>query len=163
MKDNFKDFVNNQREDFEVYEIDKDQLWDKIDQNLHPHHYTGWWKMAAAIALIFVISGTLYISLRTPALPQEVIEAENYYSATMADQMRFIKSQKIELDPAILRDLDTLDQEYESLKNDLKDDIDNEEVISAMIETYRVKLEILEQILNEIQGNDTEEDDEVSI
>ncbi|MEQ9169049.1 MAG: hypothetical protein RLO12_22515 [Fulvivirga sp.] len=163
MKDNFKDFVNNQREDFEVYETDKDQLWDKIDQNLHQHSFGAWWKMAAVITLIFVISGTLYISLRTPTLPQEVIEAENYYSATMADQMRFIKSQNIELDPAILRDLDTLDQEYESLKNDLKDDIDNEEVISAMIETYRVKLEILEQILNEIQGNDTEEDDEVSI
>lgn len=163
MKDNFKDFVNSQREDFEVYDTNKDQLWDKIDQNLHPHHYSGWWRMAAAIALIFVISGTLYVSLRTPALPQEVVEAENYYSSTMADQMKFIKSQNIEIDPAILRDLDTLDQQYESLKNDLKDDIDNEEVVSAMIATYRVKLEILEQILNEIQGNDREEDDEVSI
>ncbi len=163
MKDNFKEFVNNQREDFEVYETDKDQLWNKIDQNLRPNNHTVWLKMAAAIALIFVISGTLYISLRTPSLPQEVIEVENYYSSTMADQMRFIKSQNIEIDPVILNDLDMLDQQYESLKNDLKDDINNEEVISAMIETYRVKLKILEQILNEIQGNDTDEDDEVSI
>lgn len=163
MKDNFKEFVNNQRDNFEVYETDKDQLWNKIDQNLRPNNHTVWLKMAATIAFIFVISGTLYISLRTPSLPQEVIEVENYYSSTMADQMRFIKSQNIEIDPVILKDLDMLDQQYESLKNDLKDDINNEEVISAMIETYRVKLKILEQILNEIQGNDTDEDDEVSI
>lgn len=163
MKDSFKDFVDSQREDFEIYDVDKDRLWDKIDQNIHPHHNISWWKIAAAVSLIFVISGAVFITLRAPELPQEVIEAENYYSSTMADQMRFIKSQNIEIDPIILKDLDTLDQQYESLKNDLKDDIDNEEVVSAMIATYRVKLEILEQILNEIQGNDTEEDDEVSI
>jgi hypothetical protein len=51
-----------------------------------------------------------------------------------------------------------LDEEYKSLKNDLKDDADSEEVINAMIEYYRLKLEMLGKILLEIQKNNDHEE-----
>jgi hypothetical protein len=44
------------------------------------------------------------------------------------------------------------------LKHDLKERIDQEEVAQAMIENQRLKLEILEQILHEIESKAKAED-----
>ena len=59
-----------------------------------------------------------------------------------------------EIDPEVQNELQILDEDYQSLKNDIRDDADSEEVINAMIEYYRLKLAMLEKILEEIQKND---------
>ena len=58
-----------------------------------------------------------------------------------------------------------MDSDYSSLKKDLKDNADNQEVIDAMIDYYRLKLKMLEQILEELKNNDdkTENNKSVSI
>ena len=58
------------------------------------------------------------------------------------------------------RELAALDNIYMELEIDIKDNIDSEEVVSAMIENYRLKLELLESILNQIRKQGIEEDDE---
>ena len=55
-------------------------------------------------------------------------------------------------------DLVELEGVFEDLKKDLKDDSDNQEVIEAMIQNYRIKLEILEEML--LQLNKTTNPDE---
>lgn len=47
-----------------------------------------------------------------------------------------------------------LDSIYISLKKDLKDNMNNPEVVEAFILQYRVKLEMLDNILNQLQAND---------
>jgi hypothetical protein len=44
-----------------------------------------------------------------------------------------------------------LDKVFEELKRDLKDNSDNEEVIEAMIQNYRIKLEVLDEILTQLK------------
>ena len=66
----------------------------------------------------------------------------------------------MELDPVIQAEFQMLDSAYVELKNDLKDNVDNEEVINAMIQNYRIKLQILEQILDNIQSNEDKENEE---
>ena len=44
-------------------------------------------------------------------------------------------------------DLTELDSIYSSLREDLKDDVANEEVIEAMVQNYRLRVEILEEML----------------
>jgi hypothetical protein len=48
-------------------------------------------------------------------------------------------------------ELTELDHIYRELKEDLKDNADNEEVVVAMIQNYRLKLEILEEILLQLK------------
>jgi hypothetical protein len=61
-------------------------------------------------------------------------------------------------------ELSELDKIYRELKEDLKDNADNEEVVAAMIQNYRLKLEILEEILQQLQpANENTEDDEDTI
>jgi Ni,Fe-hydrogenase III component G len=43
-----------------------------------------------------------------------------------------------------------LDNIFKELKHDLKDNAANEEVLQAMIQNYRIKLEILTEILEQL-------------
>jgi len=63
-------------------------------------------------------------------------------------------------------DMAELDEVYSQLKEDLKDNASNPEVIEAMILNYRVKLEILEDLLNQLkekENQDYEKDESVSL
>ena len=48
-------------------------------------------------------------------------------------------------------ELTELDYVFRELKEDLNDNADNEEVVVAMIQNYRLKLEILEDILMQLE------------
>ena len=50
-----------------------------------------------------------------------------------------------------------MDQVFAELKTDLEENVDNEEVITAMMENYRLKLQILEEILVELEKEKREE------
>jgi len=61
-----------------------------------------------------------------------------------------------------------LDSVYADLRRDLKDNAANEEVIEAMIQNYRLKLEILEDVLSQMRQannnhNNEEKDHEVNL
>jgi predicted CopG family antitoxin len=63
-------------------------------------------------------------------------------------------------------DMEELDEVYLELKEDLKDNVSNPEVIEAMILNYRVKLEILEDLLNQLnekENQDYENDESYSL
>jgi len=50
-----------------------------------------------------------------------------------------------------------MDSIYSSLRKDLKDNINNKEVVEAMIQNYRIRLDILENMLQQIKGNESTE------
>ena len=54
-------------------------------------------------------------------------------------------------------DMEELDEVYNELKEDLKDNASNPEVIEAMILNYRVKLEILEDLLNQLKEKENQD------
>jgi len=85
---------------------------------------------------------------------EELGETDAYYTGLIAERMAVIKASSQEIDPIIWEDLDLLDAAFSELKEDLKDNADNEEVVNAMIKNYRIKLEILEQIIEELQANE---------
>ena len=63
-------------------------------------------------------------------------------------------------------DMEELDEVYLELKEDLKDNVSNPEVIEAMVLNYRVKLEILEDLLNQLnekENQDYENDESYSL
>jgi hypothetical protein len=82
-------------------------------------------------------------------IPNEVSEMERYYQREINQKISLIQEE--ESGSAILSDLEMMDAAFAELKNDLKDNIDNEEVVAAMMENYRLKLEILEQIVIELE------------
>jgi hypothetical protein len=130
------------------------------------------WK-AAAVAVIFVASYYFHdymasrkqfpgsmtgknSGINSPII-KELIEAEAYYTS----QINLKKEEVFRLtasDPEVRHEVDNemvdLDRVYTELKEDLKDNADNEEVIEAMIQNYRMKLDILEEMLLRLKQSD---------
>lgn len=176
MKDRLKEEIQQRRPQFEVYEPDLDQLWEGIDSGLKRRKAIGLWsmagKMAAAVAFI-VLAGWLTLSYEIREsldgyalyeISPELAETELYYSQQVAEKLQIIRASNTGVDQEVMQNLQALDSAYLDLKRDLKENVDNEEVVTAMINNYRIRLAILEQILTEINHHDqNKESDEVAI
>lgn len=87
-------------------------------------------------------------------LPSEILEATQYYAEQINKTRSLMKncaSYNKEIDKQLNSEFAQLDTVYRSLRNDLKDNIDNSEVLEAMILNYRMRLEILESIMQQLE------------
>ena len=170
MNDRLKQYIDQNRGAFDSLDAPIGG-WDAIDKQLHGHkhkrfrilRYSG---IAAAAALIGIM---LYVTVLQPQNNGEQIaevsymsEAELYY-ATEVNQKRAqvyqMSAQYPELQTEMDNDLAELDTIMAEIKRDLEDNVDNTEVVEAMIQNYRMKLSILEDIMQflEEQQEDNEQ------
>ena len=182
--DKLEKYILDHREQFDDQEPDP-AIWEKIDTRKTPVIRINWkdiaWK-AAAVAAIFVASYFFhdYMSSRknssqnllgenkeeTSPMVRELIEAEAYYTSLIdlkKDEVFRLTASHPEIRYEIDMEMVDLDRVFSELKEDLKDNADNEEVIEAMIQNYRLKLDILEEMLlqlNQTNDNQNENDHE---
>ncbi len=177
--DKLEQFIKNNRESFDSMEPSP-ELWNSIKEknnfkNTNPHlvelPYFKWAVRIAAAVIIFAASYYLHeIIDTTQTHPQmasqekspllnEFLEAQYYYTAQInAEKEKFYKvtAGNSSLREDIQDELKDLDKEFASLKEDLMDNVDNEDVIAAMIQNYRLKLNILQDIMYQVQQEKTE-------
>ena len=189
MSDRLEEFVKQHREQFDLREPDP-SIWLKINTGSHAGSQTGskaaarkpqgmrWLRIAAAVAMIFAGStaGIYFLTGNNAKadrfsneLYQEIRETEHYYSQMVADRYEELKpflASNPDASEMLSTDMEELDEVYLELKKDLKDNASNPEVIEAMILNYRVKLEILEELLiqlKEKENQDYEKDESYSL
>ena len=80
---------------------------------------------------------------------QEFVEAERHYSKQIDKMWTAVKVSGVEEQNSIQEDLNALDEVYQDLRNELLNDSgqNTDEVVNAMIENYRTKIDILETVL----------------
>jgi predicted CopG family antitoxin len=172
MSDRLEDFVREHREEFDLRQPDP-SIWLKISPAGTPvikeRKPMRWLRVAAAIAMIFAGStaGIYFLTGEKGQSDQysselylEMQETERYY--TQMVNQRYNELQPfLAANPAaremLVTDLEELDEVYEELKEDLKDNVSNPEVIEAMILNYRVKLEILEDLLHQLKEKENQD------
>ncbi len=92
-----------------------------------------------------------------PIIP-EFAETEKYYNRKVNSTMKELKVILVKYPDVasdMKKDIAELDSVYKMLKRDLGDNVAHEEILSAMIQNYRMKLQILEDIRNELIQNST--------
>lgn len=161
MKDRLEEFVHSQREEFDVYEPDE-RLWKGVEKKMDKHRKKSigfYLYRAVGVAAIFIITLVSYQyffsgNTRIPKIP-ELQEAETYYSGLINSKLEEVR-QLLSDYPDIQEEIDTdmieLDSVYKSLKEDLKDNVSNQEVIEAMVDNYRMRIEILEEMLQYLES-----------
>lgn len=161
--DELKDHINSRRQEFEVYDFDLDNSWDNISRRLkrkEKSHVKVPLKLIWRVAAVFLImiGATFYLAwtnLSNRSIDSisslELAEADAYYGNLISNKVLQLRSSKSEIDPNIYEDIEALDVAFSELKEDLRDNADNDEVINAMILNYKIKLEILERILMELE------------
>lgn len=156
MQDNLKDHIENNQEDFEIYPFDSDKGWNEISKKIAPakKRNIGWTIGIAASLLLVVGFGFYSFQNQVDPLANEVAEIENFYGNAIDQKIALVR---LEIkDERILNDLDAMDEAFAELKADLKDNVDNQEVVEAMMENYRMKLQILEEILRALDKEKSE-------
>ncbi len=176
-KKKLSDFIEDNRELFDD-RIPSPELWNNINRQLNAgsrkrRSLTVFWVSGAAAALLLTLlvpslwfSASNRLQSYDKSLSGEIFEITNYYETQIEEKIQLVSTLSAD-EPSIRTELDAdlakLDQVLAELKEDLKDDVANREVISAMIQNYRMKLSILEQVLEYVDNTENSSEQENAI
>jgi len=173
--DKLEKYIKQNRDSFDALEPSP-QLWYGVSERSSVRRIEmlslnsplfKWAVRIAAAVVIFVASyywhdfqsqhsgGKYADDQSTPSLLTDLLEAGYYYTAKInveTERFYMATADNSTLREEIQTELDELDQEFFKLKEDLMDNADNEDVIAAMIQTYRLKLSILQDIMSQLQS-----------
>lgn len=173
--DRLEEFILDNRSDFDD-QVPAAENWNKIKANIKPVRNINWTARLVRVAAAVVIFVSSYIFIdytfnenrssmgyagqsnqemyeNIPVL----VEARAYYSGQirhMEDEVFRMAGENSPIREEITIEFEELDKVFTELKADLQDDAANEEVIEAMIQNYRIKLQILEEILIQLKNAD---------
>lgn len=164
MRDELKEYIQahkNQFDDYSVDEADKLKLWAKISEELPettPKVIPLWkkasFRVAAAIVLLFGCMFMFYttdnIDGEYDIVSDEFRQIDQHYKSLVENQIQLVKNNTNltkEEQADFLSYIDELDQEYIKLKTELKQGVNNQLIIEAIINNYRKKIQIMEDLL----------------
>jgi hypothetical protein len=87
-------------------------------------------------------------------LPGEFLEAQVYYTSQIKQKHSEINRLNLsepDTKNLMMKELEEMDRLFYSLMKDLKTNPSDERILSAMIEHYQVKLEIMSQIIRQLE------------
>ena len=164
--DNLEKFIKENRSDLDKYEP-AESTWRKIEAGLKTRRtiFPVW---ISAAAIIMVILGTaifLYFLYQKKNIDysaensgQPALKETEVYYNTLVNSLYLEARPLLTGQPEIARELNTgmaqIDSICADLKKDLKDNVANQEVIEAMIRNYRIKLQLLEDMLTLLKQNE---------
>jgi len=168
--DSLERFVKENRKNLDRYEP-SDRVWEQIEGQKILISRKLIISVSAAAILFVVISSAmlLYTSAqrktRMSGIPGELREMEYFYNS-MASTL-YLKAKPMltghpEIEKELENDLQRIDKICIEIKRDLNDNVDNQEVIEALIQNYIIKIHILEdmlRILNENEDNTEKQKD----
>lgn len=161
-----EEFIKANREEFDQMEPSQ-QVWDNISGNSAKQKVLRLNRtlMRVAAILVFVIVSSALLLKTNILLPdrmakniddpeiRELIEAEAYYAQQVDGKLKEIQKcyyTNPELKQEIETDLNELQDMYNMLKLDLKENISQKIVIEAMIENNRIRLKLVDDVLEQI-------------
>lgn len=155
--DRLEEYITKNREDLDRYEP-SDEVWKGIRKEMHRgrRDLFRWLSAAAAIAIITGTAAVFYVARANKANP-ELVESEIYYNNLINDlysKATPLLTGNPDLKKELLDDMSQLDSICADIKRDLRDNVDNQEVIEALITNYRIKTQILEDMLEVLRQND---------
>jgi len=175
MKDDLKKYLNDNRQDFER-NAPSDDLWSKINEDLRPEKKkkdnSFSWRIAASIAIVLGLGAFFLFQEDSPIVePSEggmaeitdaeenlmsnvssdLEEVETYYSMQVNNRMNQL--QAFEIDEDLILEIDELKKEFEALKKEMGVGADQSMIVEAMINNYRLRLMLLEDLLHAVDNN----------
>jgi hypothetical protein len=164
--DRLEEFVKTHRDDFDNLEPSPD-LWKRIQEDSKKQKIVKMrsylLRIAAVIAIVvlstvLIIDNNFFVKKGTAKVTDpellELLETEQFYAQQVSgklDEIRKCYTTFPEIKNDVEADLNELETMYNSLKNDLKDNISNKPVIEAMIENNRFRLKLVDSVLEQIK------------
>ena len=117
--------------------------------------------IAASILLFFCLNITQLLNIKSAPTPnlilshesEETIETEQYLQSEISNRISQLNSMKLKKEQVkiINNDIRDIDQSLNNLKEDLKEAPGDQRIVNAVINTYIIKLETLDNIMHLIK------------
>lgn len=162
--DRLEEFIKANREAFDQLEP-SEKVWENISKPKHksPKMINYFLRVAAVVTIAVVFTALITktglfkptettVQTEDPEL-RELMEAEAFYASQVNEKMDEIRKcydTFPEIKEEVETDLTELQEMYDVLKIDLKDNISKKAVIEAMIENNRFRLKMVDQVLDQI-------------
>jgi len=174
--DNFEKHIRENKAEFDDHKADKAKMWSAIASELKseepkviPLWRSSMFKMVASLLLLFGITGFIALTilksendLETQYASKELLDIDMHYKSLVSYQVQLVKDNpnlseedKIEF----LSFMDELDTEYEQLRLEMRNDLDNERVLEAIVSNYKQRIELIEQLLKQINDSKIQDED----
>jgi hypothetical protein len=170
--DKLEEHIRQNRDDLDRY-IPPAGIWRGIRRKLKKQQ-SGMRKWFSIAAMIVVILGTALVFFRPEyrwsdsykrknsdeqivRLAPQFKETEIYYNSllnSLYKEATPLLTNNPEIKKELNYDLSQLDSICLDLKKDLKDNISNQDVVEALVQNYRIKIRILEDILTVLKENE---------
>ena len=169
--DRLEVFIRKNREDLDRY-TPSPEIWDRISGTPrigNARRRIIWLTSAAMIAVILGSAVFFYLGENRRSLVRnnaEAIimkanpvlrEAEIYYTSmynNLINEATPLLTSNPEIEAELINDLSRIDSICSNIKKDLKDNVSNQEVVEALISNYRIKIRILEEMLDVLKENE---------
>jgi len=111
--------------------------------------------LAASLAAFLVLSVTVALNMEKLTTQKTVLfrispdlyETELFLTGEIQEKMKLVRTMD-SFDKEVLKDIREIDKSYAEVRSELIQNPNDDRIISAIIETYRMKLEILDEILS---------------
>lgn len=121
------------------------------------------WKPFLAIAASVVICLSVFKTVNAQpdvmdlaSVSPEMSETQDFFTATIEAELKKLNQEKSPLTKKIIEDalnsIESLEEEYESLKVSLTDNGNDQRIIYAMINNFQSRIDILNSVLEEIEN-----------
>ena len=174
--DQLEKFITENKDSFNEHKADKAKMWKAIAVELEQpkSRVMPLWRklpfqIAAGLLILLGIAGVYNLNTqKTPVnyANKELQQIDSYYQNIVETQVELVKNDKhlsAKNKEEFLKFMVELDREDAALKLDLADNLDNQQVLSAIIKNYKKRIELIENLLNQINESkkDTHENEYV--
>lgn len=166
--DNLEKFIRNNRNDLDRYDPSP-EIWERIRKDTGNRKIVLWkWSAAAAVAVIVIGIGFIfYTRLQNNNLQieasnsyqQQLGETEFFYNSminSLYEEAKPLLTKNPDIEKELRADMDHIDRMCSEIKKDLKDNVANQEVIEALIQNYKIKILLLEDMLSKMKESEKE-------
>jgi len=172
--DDFEKHIRENAARFNDHKADRDKIWGHISVELQkettkvvPFWRSPLMRIAASIVLLVGLAGIIGISVwegrnnQDQYVSKELTDIDMHYGELVAYHVELVKNNpklSKEDKAEFLSFMDELDAEYDILRLEMRKNLDNEQVLIAIVANYKKRIALIENLL--MQLNDAKKMDE---
>ncbi len=174
--DDLEKHIQKNRHLFDEYKADRQKIWQNIESDLDASKIIYLWNLSGIkiAATILILVGafsmiSLFITSRfdqtqqNQVANQELNDIDTYYKSLVSFQVQLVKNNP-KLQPKekkeFLSFMDELDEEYNILKLEMSKNLNNEYILEAIVKNYKKRIELIENLLEQINDSKNSNDNE---
>lgn len=172
--DNFEKHIRENASQFDEHKADRSKMWAKISEEIQaePVKVIPLWKspmirIAATILLLVGIGNFIGLkigageNIETQYAAKELLDIDMHYKGLVSYQVKLVQNStnlSEEDKTEFLSFMDELDTEYEQLRLEMQNNLDNELVLEAIVANYKQRIALIENLLKQINDSKITDD-----